>query len=306
MTPLIHIGYHKTGTSWLQKHLFANGGAGFATPFDKSTELVDWIVIPNALDFDALPCRRQMAPIMEAIVSQNLVPVITSERFCGSPHAGGFDSKEIADRLHALFPDGRVIVVLREQKSMILSTYKQYVKGGGSGTLKDYLLPPPPGKIPLFSFDHFKYHRLIGYYHSVFGKDRVLALPFEMFVRTPQEFIDSITDFAGTRCVTDLPFGEGVNVGQSPYLASARARWNFIAARGQLNPSVRVRSDTVRHTLDNLLQRTDKLLPAARQNKIDLAQKRTVAHIVGERFKESNRAASKMIGRDLAFYGYDL
>ena len=41
MTPLIHIGYHKTGTSWLQKHVFLNEEAGFSTPFDKSVELAD-------------------------------------------------------------------------------------------------------------------------------------------------------------------------------------------------------------------------------------------------------------------------
>jgi hypothetical protein len=104
MTPLIHIGYQKTGSTWLQKHLFVNQAVGFATPFDKSTELADWIIVPNALDFDADTCRSEMSSKLASVVAQNLIPVVTSERFCGSPYAGGFDSKDLADRLYEVLP----------------------------------------------------------------------------------------------------------------------------------------------------------------------------------------------------------
>jgi hypothetical protein len=90
--------------------------------------------------------------------------------------------------------------VVREQKSAILSTYRQYIKGGGCGSTRDFLLPPPSGggkKLPLFSFEHFKYHRLAGYYRRLFGEDRVLVLPYEMFVRTPPLFVEEIIHFSG-------------------------------------------------------------------------------------------------------------
>ena len=51
------------------------------------------------------------------------VPVISHERLSGYPHSGGHDSKEIAHRLAAVFPNAKVVIVIREQKSMILSNY---------------------------------------------------------------------------------------------------------------------------------------------------------------------------------------
>jgi len=41
--------------------------------------------------------------------------------------------------LQATIPDGRVLIVVREQRSMLLSLYQQYVKVGGVRRLKGYI-----------------------------------------------------------------------------------------------------------------------------------------------------------------------
>ena len=53
---LVHIGYHKTGTSWLQRRLFVNTGLGWTLSHAK-TSVVDPLILPHALDFDAAACR---------------------------------------------------------------------------------------------------------------------------------------------------------------------------------------------------------------------------------------------------------
>ena len=127
-----------------------------------------------------------------------------------------------------------------------------------------------------------------------------------MFTQSPQEFVDAITDFSGAARTSNLPFDEAVNAGQSPYLAQARSRWNFVAARTKLNPTVRVGSQRVRYALDNSLKKIDNLVPDARQRKINEAMKARVAQFVGEKYKESNRITSEASGYDLFQFGYDM
>jgi hypothetical protein len=47
---LLHVGYHKTGTTWLQKFLFNNGDYGFVSPMSIK-DMMDFIALPNPLDF---------------------------------------------------------------------------------------------------------------------------------------------------------------------------------------------------------------------------------------------------------------
>ena len=79
-------------------------------------------------------------------------------RLAGQAFSGGYDTKEIADRLKAVFPDGRIVVVVREQRSMIVSTYKQYLKAGGPSGIEAFLQPGSDQgwRIPLFDFDYFR------------------------------------------------------------------------------------------------------------------------------------------------------
>ena len=49
---LIHIGYHKTGTSWLQERLFSNADFGFESPITPD-EIRDHLVVQNPLRFCA-------------------------------------------------------------------------------------------------------------------------------------------------------------------------------------------------------------------------------------------------------------
>src|SRR5687768_14246983 len=120
---LIHIGYHKTGSTWLQRHLF-NTGTGFSTPVNKHVARQK-IVEPNALDYDVETTRMFFESAFEVAIEHGQVPVISCERICGSPHGGGYDSKEIADRLFETFPKAKILIVIRQQQAMILSTYNQ-------------------------------------------------------------------------------------------------------------------------------------------------------------------------------------
>ena len=182
---LIHIGYHKTASTWLQKNLFDNESSGFKR-YISQKELRDKLILVNGLNFDV----EEFQDYYQNLLDDNFCSVISNERLSGNPHSGGYDSKEIADRLKACFPKGKVLIIIREQKDMILSTYIQYVRAGGACALHDYLEPSKRNQaiMPLFNYEYFNYFNLVSYYQKLFSKENVLVLPFELFKSEPKLF----------------------------------------------------------------------------------------------------------------------
>lgn len=130
MRPLIHIGYHKTATTWLQRSVFVSRDAGFALA-GSSRDLPSYFANIHSFAFDPTAARDKFGPRVERAEEEGLVPALSAERLSGDPHRGGFDGKLVADRLAETFPEARVLVVFREQGSMLYSLYKQYMKRGG-------------------------------------------------------------------------------------------------------------------------------------------------------------------------------
>ena len=102
MRPLLHVGYAKAGSTWLQRHVFDNADVGFVLADRR--EAVDDICRPHPLEFDAQRLEEKSARWIEEAAARGLVPVVSEESFVGHPHSGGHNSKENADRLRAVFP----------------------------------------------------------------------------------------------------------------------------------------------------------------------------------------------------------
>jgi hypothetical protein len=311
---LLHVGYHKTGTTWLQHYLFKNPACRFMAPFTKK-EIHRWLVIPNALVFSALSCREHFYSLLIEANAQSLTPVLSAERLSGSLHAGGYDSQELAGRLAKVFPDARVLLVIREQKSMLLSSYNQYVKAGGPCALAEYLRPPVsqrPVLVPLFDLDRFQYHRLIAHYLDLFGAANVLVLPFERFQARPRDFVRQIARFCEREipdeALNGLPYQARPNPSLSSFALAVKRRLNPLVVKpGPLNPWVLCPLPGLNHLRwKEAFYRFDAILPRPLGTVFDQRMRSTVAAIVGDRYAQSNRLTSEMLNLDLAQYGYDV
>ena len=311
---LIAIGYFKTGSSWLDRHLFKNPSSGFI--WWTVSSLQHQVVSPCPLAFDLATCSKQIQRDLPS-TSDDKVPVIALERLSGNPHSGGYDSKEIADRLIGLFPKARILIVIREQKQMILSTYNQYVRASGPCTLSNYMGQPPlrGDKIPLFKLDHFAYNFLIDYYQKLFGSSNVLVLPYEQFRIDPKSFVSQILAFSGikdfTAFVETLPYRDSVNSSLS-WMATLLMRTlnPLIMNRSQLNPSPLLPFQVSHPQFVSYLQELDRKLPPAIIEPFNSSIKSKlmaeITEVVGHRYQESNAITSKLIGIDLSQYKYDL
>jgi hypothetical protein len=180
--PIVHIGYHKTATTWFQRSVYPHAASHRWIPRSRvQAALLD----PSGMDFDP---DRARALLMEG--DDGRPPLLCEENLSGYIHNGGlhgFLAPAVAERIEAVFPDARIIIFVRSQAPMIAACYMQYVRGGGTHGLHRYLFPSlylhgayaQPFKVPRFSFDHFEYDRLVARYDALFGRDNVHLYPFE-------------------------------------------------------------------------------------------------------------------------------
>jgi hypothetical protein len=212
LSPLIHVGYCNTGNSWLQKNIFSRADLGFLNLSAKeksknsfglssSTYLANnFIKKPNGNLYslgEFLP-ERIRSLLAECNLPASGVPVISHERFTGHPDTGGFDSDEICSRLAQVLESPKIFIVIREQKSFILSCYLDYLCNGGTRSIQDYMNPTCQ-RSPRFRKRYFEYPYLISLYQRTFQKENVLVLPFEMFMGEVSEFFKRLFDFAGVK-----------------------------------------------------------------------------------------------------------
>lgn len=197
---LIHIGYHKTATTWMQKLLFVPVH-GYH-PLADHAQVFEHVTAPHGLCFDPAPMQRLIAEGVKKI-PPTAVPVISSEILSGNLFFGGRESEVYANRLKTIAPDARILISIRAQLQLLPSVYMQYVSRGGTMPCRQFFEQQTP--LGYFGFDpvHFEYDRLVAHYQNLFGRKNVYVLPQEslkvdMAAATAKlaEFCDN-TDFSG-------------------------------------------------------------------------------------------------------------
>jgi Sulfotransferase family len=309
--PLVHIGYHKTGTSWLQRYLFRNADIGFNSSGKGHGTPVTSLVAMRAIDFDAERARAEFEPVLEAARRRKLVPVVSLERLAGHPFSGGYDNKELAERLAAVMPDARILCVFREQTGMIASTYKQFVKTGGPSSVERFLHPPVHRhlRIPQFDLRHFEYDRLLLLYRTLFGSENVLFLPYEWFASDPRTFVEGIVTFAGTEAppaaISDLPFEQRPNLAQAAVSTAIVRRLNRVLALADVNPNPLIAADPrLVKRLRRDVAAAVELFPRTVLDRGERRLRERISRIVHDRYAASNRRLSQLTGADLEPFGY--
>jgi hypothetical protein len=310
-SPLIHIGYHKTGSTWLQHELFATGSdCFFPLAPDHSVEPRKYIgkkfvrdddrFLLSSFDLNTSAIQQAAEAVFRSNEPGDRVPVISYERLSGNPHAGSFDARIIADRIQVAFPGARIFIVVREQRDAILSTYFQYLKIGGTDSAGDYLTRSYDGRRPGFSPAAFNYIDLVDYYYGLFSPESVLVLPYEMLRDSVVEFLRRLGDFTGK----DLEGFAGkaavsYNKRKKDFLVPRFPILNLFRRRSSVNgysPLYLPGSKFVFDTVDSLIGISNK--------KHVRKVKQHVEEIIGHRYATGNRRLSERIDIDLSVYGY--
>lgn len=312
---LIHIGFHKTGTTWLQNNLFNSDSRTFV-PLSKKSKGPSTLAkkfihgddgfLLSPFNLNEQTIRKELAEIIkERPDFKQKFPVISHERLSGNPHSGGFDASKICSMLKANFPNAKVLIIIREQKSFILSNYFQYLSIGGVKDLNKYLNIKYDGKRPGFSPNHINFLPIVQEYRCKFDPDNVLVLPYELFLQKPSEFIETIGDFINININIDTETFKKFDNRKSNHFSMYYFRaLNIFRKSSSVNDNSSL-SNKYTVLISNMIF---KILCLLFPTKLDLKLKRKLMnqiHIeVGDNYKRENVQLSKLIGIDLGKYGY--
>ena len=189
---IFHIGYHKCGSTQLQRRFF------------KTHPEIDYI----SRDRYALKLINQNAFKRDLSFLSDFVEkstkkcvVFSCEELSGNFHNGGQNgsfSKLLLAELAAFFPSARFVTVIRAQADLFSSLYSQYIKEGGALPYRRYFDPNLREfkyRGPGFCKEHFEYSHQIQFLYDVAGRDRVKVFLFEDLVFGYSAFIDHLCQF---------------------------------------------------------------------------------------------------------------
>ena len=249
---LLHIGYPKTGTKFLQRWFaahpqlaYSEGGiAGFRDVYALSRL--------GALQHGAL---QDNAPLYRVTSSEALsTPHADSDKALIDytrigPLSMAAAQRQVCSMLAGLFPNATVLIVTRGFRSMILSSYSQYARSGGEIDLHEvvraFLKEPDPRQLESWDYD-----RLIGEYRQAFGAEQVIVLPYELLRDDQDAFLRTLSGRLGVETMPAAP--DRVNEALSPVELYWYPRLTRFLRR---IPSRRVRDAYIHAALRNDLRR---------------------------------------------------
>lgn len=306
-SPIVHIGFHKTATSWFQTSVY---------PKVTSHRLIDRDLVRgtfmdcDAFDFDPVGARDRLE--LDATL---LPPLICEEELSGILHIGAastYIAKEVAHRLHATMPDARIIIVVRSQLDAAASWYMQYLKEGGTASARRYFFPDEyiyPGRLMLFKtarfdFSQLDYSGLIKAYDELFGRDKVHVFAFEDLSRDGLRVVAEMQQRIGFTLRLEEVSTARVNTSYQRGLIPIARALNLFSGRSVANKRTILHLPYWYRTRKFILERLNAIPIFGRAPTAPELIDHTTVTWIRHRFAASNRWLAERMNRDLAELGY--
>ena len=198
MIDFIHVGDFKTGTTWMQRFAFrGHPEIRFLGDYFENREyhhLLHELVDSRDLDFKADSLKDRFRRELMKEPSDDRKIGISREVLSQTNFITGENALRNALRIYAVFGPVKFIYVIREQFSMLLSIYSQYVKMGGTLNLRDFIFDPFQARGLL---NRLQYHKNVAMYYDIFGRENVHVGIYEQFLTEPRMFLEGIYRFIG-------------------------------------------------------------------------------------------------------------
>lgn len=217
---IIHVGTHKTGSTWLQRHVFPTVREATFGNSEVFRALLRSLIID----------RRSHEKALQAAVYEVGGRVLLSNETlaAGRPWRGWqrVSADCIADRLSRAIPEARIILFTRERQSLVRSLYSQYVRQGGH-------LPWRAFEERVLLDEYLDLRSAIERYRSRF--QHVIVLDYERLRDDPEGCVSQI----GAFCEVEFEYPShtpSVNVSLSWWQLHALRAWNRFFRASRHNP----------------------------------------------------------------------
>lgn len=298
---LIHIGLSKTGTTWLTQMLFEGHDDEFVANSDL-TVMNALLLTPNDLKFNPIRVRDGLRAVAERAERERKIAVLINE-FILSMQFWHFASvpANIA-RVRRTFPAAKFLITIREQASILYSSYSEYVRGGFSNSLDDYLCRPE-FDVPhngVIDWDYYDYDHLYDICTLDAAPGSVAMVPFEWLMA------DSLAATGYIIEKLNLPFTPLASQASS-YRVRPAWSWPALMAARHANRFICQETRWRSKPLINpmwLGTWVNRITPDAIRKRMARSKRAYVAEQVGTYYAESNSRVSDKLGIDLGNLGY--
>jgi hypothetical protein len=227
---LIHVGYPKAGSTflqtWFREHPgfhYAEGGiAGFHDVYQMCRPIP-----PRRCHVTS--CENLSTPHESAGGS-----FVQGPREAAAPPAPiKRQQAAVCTALSTLHPGSTILIVTRGFRAMAISGYSQYVRSGGTADLAG-MCAALAERLAVDEHHYYDFDYLIRLYADAFGKENVIVLPYELLRDDPRRFLRVLEDRLGVEHV-DLEIGR-----LNPSLSPEELYWYPAIARAVVNVAERI------------------------------------------------------------------
>lgn len=311
-TAVIHIGFHKTGTTWLQEDFL---------PLLRNVHLVPRHSIvraflqPHALEFDPSRALAELAPVSGSRL------VMSMEALSGYPLNAGLHgalSRDMVRRLQLCFPNAHIVAFVRRQPDALVASWAQHVRHGGTFSLACYLglrgrasgTRWRPDKRPLFDLTHYAYLPLLRLYREAFGPDRVHVYLYEELRASPDTLLSRFCEDTGLEPVprdsTTRSARQSRRRSYAPWLVQLARLLNRFSDRDVAEKSCWLPLPGGYPLARGVCECLARVFPPRSSAKIDQILGQSLADRVRDHYRDSNRALAEEFNLPLERFAYPM
>lgn len=186
----LHLGIHKTGSTFMQERFFpVLNGISYCHCRTRCRRFIDYLLHADDFEFKADYARELFDA--DATVDRSLPIVLSDEMFYAPLTWNGYvHRRRGCDRLAEVFPEGHAAIVLRNQRDLLESLYREYIKNGGTSSWHLFLRKQvAPG--------YLHYDSYVSYLLERFGSGSMTVFFYEDLVLDMEEYLGKWCDTFG-------------------------------------------------------------------------------------------------------------
>src|SRR5581483_6738487 len=204
MLPVLHVGFHKSGSTTLQNALFARHSqiANLGEP-EEHPKALD--AMRNAWEScNRDPAERKIFELerdralwQQALgeVESGKVPLFSKERLTLFEHCSEAGDPCLPHKLRQVVGPARIVIVTRHQIKLVESLY--YSKTDGELTPEQWLQMKTEGALNRERFHVYRYHAFAESYADAFGRENVGIFMLEELAADVDSFAQRLCRFIG-------------------------------------------------------------------------------------------------------------